>query len=200
MYIGIKPICLGGICIAEVSPHRTPPPAPTTCSEPTSAMGVTQPLTALCTQFKQQLSHLCFGLAYISSNGFFSLKNWNRNMQPACQTLSHSFRQKDQTSSQCGMTSYIWSALFSASPFPLFPSSLLVLYAAATLQLHCPVPAWSGLCSFSPLGLDCVSLLEAVYPPLPPLALSLQSFLGLSFLKKGWGNSWKYSPNNQYIP
>lgn len=103
MYIAIKPICLGGICIAEVSPHRTPTPHPRPqppVLEPTSAMGVTQPLTALCTQFKQQLSHLCFGLAYISSNGFFFPKELKSKYAACLLKLSPTnFRQKDQTNS-----------------------------------------------------------------------------------------------------
>ena len=187
-----------GICIAEVSPHS---PDHLFVLELTSAMGVTQPLTALCTQFKQQLSHLYFGLAYISSNGFFSQKNWNQNMQPACSnSLPLTSGKRIKQTPQCGMTSCMWSATLHspASPFSSAPLLALPTVAATTL----PCPSLGRTVFFLPSGswTHCFFTGKLSLPSASSLALSLQSFLGLSFLKKGWGNSWKYSPNNQYTP
>ena len=135
---------------------------------------------------------------------FFSLKNWNRNMQPACSnSLPLTSGKRTKQTPQCGMTSCIWSATLHS---PASPFSSVPLLTPCTVRcnpataLPCPSLGWTMF--FLPSGswTHCFFTGKLSLPSASSLALSLQSFLGLSFLKKGWGNSWKYSPNNQYIP
>ena len=123
-------------------------------------------------------------------------------MQSACSKslpLTSGKQTNEQTQTpQRGITGQVWPAMLPspASSFPHFPSSPFV---------HCSHSALSqpgAGCVPSPLGvLDQLFLKwNAVSTLLLLLStLSLQSLPRLSFLRMGWGGSWKCSPNNQYI-